>query len=338
MRARFLVLASLTIAPTLAHADAAKAWATAKANLPADASLVAGVNVSAIASTQVFKDMFPKLVASNADFKDFLDLAKTQCQIDPIASVGGVVVAADATKSSGVVYVSLNGVTQDKLAACADKIAKAKASNDKLTFKKDGNIIEVTSATKNKSVFFGWATPDVMVIPKDGDKAVLQKWMGGKGAFAKSSLGMVTGKVKTTSAVWAATSEGRTLQTGMNMKAGYGDLDDVKGTISIGVHIQLGNPAEAAKTATEMNTQLTQAKNGGGLPAMFGAILQNLTIKANGDELVLATNAAEKDVISLAQMLISMSGMGSSSSPAVTPAPPPPAPHDKAPGLGGAKP
>jgi hypothetical protein len=339
MRARFLVLASL-LAPTLAHADAAKAWTTAKANLPADASIVAGINVTSIAKTQIFTEMFPKLVASNGDLKDFLDLAKTQCGIDPLTAVQGVVVATDSTKSTGAVYLSLGGsLNQDKLAQCADKLAAAKGSKDKLTFKKDGNIVEVTSVKENKTVYYGWASSDVLVVPKDGDKAALQKWMGGKGAFAKSPLGMVTGKVTTTAAAWGATTEGKSLQAGMNMKAGWGTLDDAKGIVSIGVHLQLGNPAEAAKAATEMNTQIQQAKTSGGLPAMFGAILQSLTVKAAGDEIVFATAAPEKDVLNLAQMAISMGafGGGGRSSPPVAPAPPPP-PHDKSPGLGGVKP
>ena len=125
MRSSLLVLAAATaLAPITAHADT-KAWTAAKANLPADATIVLGMNFAPIAKSQLFTELFPKLVASNADFKDFMDTAKSACSIDPVTAINSVVVASDASKSQGVIYLGLNGLDQAKLASCADKIAKA---------------------------------------------------------------------------------------------------------------------------------------------------------------------------------------------------------------------
>ncbi len=336
MRARFLVLATLTsLAPITAHADAAKAWSAAKANLPSDATIVAGFNFGAIAKSQIFTEMFPKLVASSADLKDFLDLAKSACGIDPVTAIAGAVVATDGARTSGVVYLALNNLDQPKLASCADKLAKAKSKggDEKITFKKDGNIIEVTSTKQSKSVFYGWVGSDVIVIPKDGDKAALQRWMGGKG-FAGSALGKLAGKVNTGAAGWGATTESKQVQPGMNMKGGYGSLDVAKGNITVNAHVVLGTPAEAAQASTEANKQLAQIKTSGQLPAMFTSLLASLKVTSEASDLVVGANAPEKDVLAVAQMAMAMSGMGSSSSPP----PPPPPPHTTSPGLGGAKP
>ena len=338
MRARFLLVATLTsLAPiSAAHADASKAWSAAKANLPSDATIVAGFNFGAIAKSQIFTEMFPKLVASSADLKDFLDLAKSACGIDPITAVSGAVIATDSSKSTGVVYLALNNLDQPKLASCADKLAKAKSKggDEKITFKKDGNIIEVTSSKHNKSVFYGWVGSDVIVIPKDGDKAGLQRWMGGKG-FAASALGKMAGKVNTGAAGWGATTEAKAVQPGMNMKGGYGSLDVANGNITVNAHVVLGSPAEAAKASTEANQQLVQVKTSGQLPAMFTTLLASLKVSSSADELVVGANAPEKDVLAVAQMAMAMSGMGGGNNSA--PPPPPPA-HTTSPGLGGAKP
>ena len=339
MRAPFLVLATVTsLAPIAAHADASKAWSAAKANLPSDATIVAGINFGAIAKSQIFTEMFPKLVASNADLKDFLDLAKSSCGIDPITAVAGAVVATDAAKSSGVVYLALNGLDQTKLASCADKLAKAKGkADDKITFKKDGNIVEVSSTKQpDKHIFYGWVGSDVIVIPKDGDKAGLQRWMGAKG-FATSALGKVVGKVNTGAAAWGATTESKAIQAGMNMKGGYGSLDVAGGTITVGAHVVLGSPAEATQASTEANKQLAQLKTSGQLPAMFNSLLASLKVTSAADELVVGASAPEKDILAVAQMAMAMGAFGNAGG-GNTQAPPPPPPHKTSPGLGGAKP
>jgi hypothetical protein len=341
MRARFLVLATLTsLAPITAHADAAKAWSAAKANLPSDATIVAGFNFGAIAKSQIFTEMFPKLVASNADLKDFLDLAKSACGIDPITAIAGAVVATDTARTSAVVYLALNNLDQSKLASCADKLAKAKSKggDEKITFKKDGNIVEVTSTKQSKSVFYGWVGSDVIVIPKDGDKASLQRWMGGKAAFTGSTLGKLAGKVNTGAAGWGATTESKAVQPGMDMKGGYGSLDLAKGNITVNAHVVLATPAMAAQASTEANKQLAQIKTSGQLPAMFTSLLASLKVTSDASELVVGANAPEKDVLAVAQMLMAMSGMGGGSSAQTPPPPPPPPPHTTSPGLGGAKP
>jgi len=340
MRAPFLVLATVTsLAPIAAHADASKAWSAAKANLPSDATIVAGVNFGAIAKSQIFTEMFPKLVASNADLKDFLDLAKSSCGIDPVTAVAGAVIATDAANTSGVVYLALNCVYQAKLASCADKLAQAKGKKDeKITFKKDGNIVEVSSSTHaDKHVFYGWIGTDVIVIPKDGDKAGLQRWMGGKG-FATSALGKVVGKVNTGAAAWGATTESKAVQPGMNMKGGYGTLDVTKGVITIGAHVVLGSAAEATKAASEANTQLGQLKTSGQLPAMFNSLLASLKVTSAADELVVGASAPEKDVLAVAQMAMAMGALGGGGGSSNPTPPPPPPPHTTSPGLGGAKP
>jgi hypothetical protein len=337
MRARFLALVTATSLASVsaAHADASKAWSAAKANLPSDATIVAGFNFASIAKSKMFAEVFPKLIASSPELKEFLDLAKSQCSIDPLTAVGGAVLALDATKSNGVVYLALNNLDQPKIASCVEKLAKAKGKADeKITFKKDGNTIEVMSSKDNKPHYYGWVGNDVIVISKDADKTGLAHWMGGKG-FSGSGVGKVTGKVNTGASVWAATTEGKGLPTGGSMKGGYGTVDLAGGKVTIGAHITMGSPTEAGNTVTEVNKQLAAAKTSGGLPPPLPTLLAGLKVSAAGDEMVLAATETEDDVLAFAKLAMAMSGMGSGG--ASTTAPPPPA-HTTSPGLGGAKP
>jgi len=335
MRSSLLSLAvASALVPVAAHADT-KAWTAAKANLPADATIVIGMNFAPIAKSQLFTELFPKLVASSADFKDFLDTAKSACNVDPVSAINSAVIASDSTKSQGVVYLALNGLDQAKLASCADKVAKAKGhADEKLTFKKDGNIVELTSSKQNKTVYYGWVGSDVIVITKDADKAGLQRWMQGKG-FANGALAKAAAKVDTNAAGWGVTTEGKQLQPNLNMKGGFGTFDLKGGVVSVKGHMTTGSPTEATNAATEGNKQLTQMKSSGQLPAMFNSLMKDLKITSEGADLVMSASAPEKDVLGMVQMAMAMGAFGNSHNSAPPP-PPPPAPHTQSPGLQGA--
>lgn len=335
MRSSLLLLAAATaIAPLSAHADT-KAWTAAKANLPADATIVFGMNFAPIAKSQLFTELFPKLVASSADFKDFLDTAKSACNIDPVSAINSAVVASDSTKSQGVIYLGLNGLDQAKLASCADKVAKAKGKDDKLSFKKDGNIVEVTSSKQNKTVYYGWVGSDVIVVSKDADKAGLVRWMQGKG-FSGGALAKVAAKVDTNAAGWGVTTEGKQLQANLNMKGGFGTFDLKGGVVSVKGHMVTGSPTEATNAAAEGNKQLTQMKSSGQLPAMFNSLMKDLKITSEGADLVMSASAPEKDVLGMIQMAMAMGAFGNGGGNTAPPPPPPPPPHTQSPGLQGA--
>src|SRR5687767_6420895 len=150
MRAKRFVHAACAIAalcaiPQRADADAARAWAAAKDNLPAATALLIGADLTAVTATQVFRQFLPLALAREPDAKKLLETIKTSCKIDPMTAIHGVVYAADADRKQSAIYLSLGGgLDQPKLTRCFEEIAKAHGGKDaKLIVKKTGAITEL---------------------------------------------------------------------------------------------------------------------------------------------------------------------------------------------------
>src|SRR6185436_5567423 len=81
-----LAAAALSLVALPARADTAKAWSAAKAGLPADAKVVLALDFAALQKTQVFAELWPKLL-ERFDAAKVLDEMKAECKLDPMAMV-----------------------------------------------------------------------------------------------------------------------------------------------------------------------------------------------------------------------------------------------------------
>src|SRR5690349_17886579 len=95
------ILAALALSIAALHgqarADTSRAWAAAKAGLPADAQVVIGIDVATVQKTQLFATFYPKL-RDQPEFAKVLDAIKDGCKIDPLAVIQGVVVALSGSQ------------------------------------------------------------------------------------------------------------------------------------------------------------------------------------------------------------------------------------------------
>lgn len=284
-----------------ARADTARAWAAAKAGLPAETKVVIGVDVAAVQKTQLFATFYPKL-HDQPDVAKVLDAMKDGCKIDPLAVVQGIVVASSGEQDDGVIYLAMSGVDRNKLSSCLQTTAQTAApaaqagDKPKVTIKQTGSITEVSRGSETG--YFGWVGKDVLVVTFHAtDKPSLTRWMGGKGTLAKSDVSKALAKVNTAAAMWGAGTGTKELQPGMTAKGGYGAVTYAKGQLSADLHAVMENAGQAGSASMTANQQLSLIKSTGQVPAEIAPVIQAITISADNAEVRIKASVAEKDVL-----------------------------------------
>jgi hypothetical protein len=294
VRIRILAAAmlSLIVLPGRAHADPARAWAAARAGLPADTKLVVGIDVAAAQKTQLFATLFPKL-RDRPDVAAAFDAIKTSCKLDPLAIVQGAVLAVRTDDDNNALYLAIAGADRAKLTACMQTAGKAGASGDTVAVENEGNITTFRKGSETRAL--GWIGKDVVVIAKD--KAALTLWMGGKGAFARSALGKALAKVNTAATLWGAGEGKKELQPGTTAQGGYGTVTVAGGKVVADLHAVLETPAQAAAAAMQATQQLEIARTGAALAPELAGLLGGISVLAEKDQVRIRANVTESAVL-----------------------------------------
>jgi hypothetical protein len=293
--AGILAAATLSLVSLSARADTARAWAAARAGLPADAKLVIGLDLAGLQKTQLFTQLWPALL-DKADAAKVVEEMKTQCKLDPLVVVQGFVIAMTADQREGAAYIALSGVDKARLSSCLQRGIQSHAAKDaKVTIKQDGNVTQVTDG--KDSMFLGWVGKDVVVVPlHTQDRATLVKWMSGKGALGKTVVGKALTKVNTSAAMWGAGDGAKEYEPGIVITGGYGAVVFAKGNVDANVRARLENPGQASAMATSVQNQLDEVRQAPILPSSIAAMLKAITIAAADDEVTFKANVVEKDL------------------------------------------
>jgi hypothetical protein len=296
-----LAFSSASLLAGAAFADApGDAWDAAKKMLPKNAIWVGGMNVATIRGSTIFQQLYPKLLASAGEGKDDMEMLKTECKIDVVDAIQGLVVAADDSNKP-VVVVSTKGLDKNKVNDCATKVSKKKGKDLTIGAADSQNIVEYSVKGESDHAFIAYLPKGVMVIAPEGkDKAGLQKWLKGEGAAGQLAPGIA--KVNTNAAIWGVYSKAQELEPGMNMKVGYGQADFAAGNISGEVHLQLGSAKEATDAVAKANKQLEDAKKSGNIPPALAGVVKSVKIQAQGDEFQVKAQMAEKEALSIIGM------------------------------------
>jgi hypothetical protein len=292
-----LAAAALSLVALPARADTAKAWSAAKAGLPADAKVVLAIDFAALQKTEVFAQLWPKLL-ERFDAAKVMAEMKADCKLDPMVIVQGAVIAMADGQREGAAYVAIAGADRAKLSACLQReMEKHGDKTAKVTVKQDGNITQVTNGSD--SMFLGWIGKDIVVVPlTNNDKATVVKWTSGKGALGKTSVGKTLAKVNTSAALWGAGEGNDEFQPGVTVKGGYGSVAFARGNVEANLHATAGSAAQAKTMAESTQKQLDGARNNPLLPPSLGLVLQAVTIATVNEEVVLKANVVEKDLVS----------------------------------------
>jgi hypothetical protein len=294
--AGILAAAALSLTSLHARADVAKAWSAARAGLPADAKVVLAIDFAALQKTQVFAQVWPKLL-EKFDAAKVLDAMKADCKLDPMAVVQGAVIAMADGQREGAAYVALTAPDKGKIAACLQREMEKHGDKDaKVSVKQDGNITQVTNGSD--SMFLGWVAKDIVVVPLvSNDRATVVKWMSGKGALAKTSVGKTLARINTSAALWGAGEGNDEFQPGVTVKGGYGSVSFAKGHVDANLHATAGNAAQAKTMADSTQQQLDGVRKNPLLPPSFGLMLQAVTIATVNDEVVIKASVVENDLV-----------------------------------------
>lgn len=284
-----------------AHADAAKAWAAAKAGLPSDTAAVISVDVAGVHKAAAFAVVLERL-RKFPDFATTFDTLKNGCKLDPLAVIQGIVVGMAPDSSEGAIYLSLGGIDRSRLATCIEKVDREKGT--KVEIKQDGILTQLTEG--DSTSYFAWISKDVIAVSFHAeDKASLLKWTSGKGALAKAPVNESLTKVNKAGAAWGAGKLDKELQPGITAKAAYGAIALAQGRVSFDVHAVLGSADQATQTATQAQTQLAGAKPGiQAQQPKLAELFDKMTIAAAGSEVVVKSSILEQDLLAAVTPLI----------------------------------
>jgi hypothetical protein len=296
------VVGALCLHPQRADADASKAWAAAKANLPSSTHVLVGMDVNALTRSPLFSMLFPLVVAQQPDFKEGLSVLEKVCQLNPMKAIDGLVVGMAKDKNQGAVFLSLNGVDEARLVGCIESIAQSKYSVEaKLRVTRAGGITELAMGPDAK-VYVKWFGSDVVALPIDvGNKAQLEKWAGSKNGLAKARVGRVATKVDTRAALWAITGYDENID-GVRTSLGYGSFDIAQGKLSADLRIVTSSAKDAKTVATKAQADLQESARS--LDPSLAALLGGVSIGASGPEIVIKASIPEKEVLSLLTAVI----------------------------------
>jgi hypothetical protein len=306
-RASLLALALLTVAGLPARADTpGDAWAVARGMVPANTQILVGLNINTIKTSQVFQTVWAQALAQSGDAKDELEKLKQTCGIDLKDALQGFVAAVDESQK-GAIFVSLKGVDQKKALDCMNKAGEKEKKSFSATSADAQGIIEYTEKGAKDKLYVAWLPKGVVAVATEPeDKALLQKWISGKGPDSKVTATL--SKVNSGAAIWGVVAKEQELEPGMNMKAGYGNADITGGNITADIRIILANAKQAADAAAKGQKELAQAQAAGGMPPALQSILKTVKIGAQGDEIQVKASMPEKDAISLLGMAMGGGG------------------------------
>jgi hypothetical protein len=301
MSRSLLLVAALLVVPSIATAGSSKAWNAAKKVHP-DAPIIAGIDVKSAKDSEMFKKFFPILLEKKKDAKDVLDRLQKECAFDPFTAVNSVVAVIDdnAGGNKGAFYIALNaGWNAKTVGECAQKIAKTEKKELKVGAVKK-NLQEMEMVGKSERIYLGWLGKDVLVIATEPtDKTFAEAMITGKG---KGEAAKLAKKLDTGATVWMAVIKEQSIQKGIDMKALYGTVKLAKANLAADARIVTGGKDQAESLVTAFNTEIP--KMAGSLPAAAQLMVKNMKMKAAGAEVQASTNAPEKDVMDLLQMLM----------------------------------
>jgi hypothetical protein len=281
-----------------------RAWSALKQVLPGDVELMGQVNLSALRAGH-WLDEVRGLLEKDRGLADRLARLKTECHIDLGDTINDVAFAGLDTRSEKtIIAVSLRGVAEPELRSCGERLlARERGKAGVISMTRSGAISEYVLPDEPEHLFVAWLAPDVVAFVSDGrDRTMLEKLVGGQGAFARAPLPMrALATVNTGAAAWGAYLESDDAG-GKKMRFGVGSLSTVSGGLALDVALVFTDAQGASEAATSVASELAQL-SGSGLPPMLTKILKAVVVGANGDTVKLVVSVTQADLLALANSL-----------------------------------
>lgn len=294
------VAASAVLAwSTFAAAAPPRSRAAADRLLSSDAEIVATVNTKTLRTTDLFKKFVPELLKKERQVDTALTKIKAQCSINPIESIDDITVGVDP-QEKGVVFVAVSGVDEKKFVDCVKKLGKSEGGKTITATKRD-LVTELKSDGEAEALYFAWLPENVLVLASDPLKRdLLEKKIGGKGAFAGTALGKRFQAVAEDAAIGLAWTK-QIKQQGLSVREGSLMLGYKAKAISAAVSVLLPSADEATQAAALVSMLPGMMGAVKDAPPELGKLVKSVAAKANGSELTVSASAPEGDLMKIAK-------------------------------------
>jgi hypothetical protein len=290
---RILLLLAMLVSSS-ARADYSKAWAAAKANLPATTRAVAMIDATAFDKSPHFQRIYKLALTADRDVREFEAEVKQLCKLDLAKTLEGVVVAGDPEKNQLVLYVQL-AVDRAKATACFEAlIAKKAGSGPKPTMRQEGMYTVMMSRSGQREIFVAWPAPNVLAFTFDPqNKPALAAWVGREG-FAKSPVAPQIAKADPKAIAAGAVALSRPLDD--MISSAYGQLVMAGERLSA---VVVGNTTDAnaaTKGGAQLTKEIEREKSRKHLAPAIRTLLSNMRVGAKGTDIRLEAAGTVKDL------------------------------------------
>lgn len=311
-----MVVSALTA--SRANADVSKAWASAKQVLPADTRAVLVIDAATATRTRAFSKLFDLVRREERDLREAYDRIKNSCGVDPLKAISGVVIAGDpSSRGPAAVAIFQLAVTRPAATACLRAVLRTEKG---VTVADRGSY---TVASKGSDhLYFSWLGPDVvaMAIEPD-DKALLERWTRGKGAFAKSPVAALTAKLDPRLLATVAFASDKPLSGWVPIVKAFGTLALTRGNFDGTLTATLPDVQTARSMAADINQEKDREMRRDRTPAPVKQVLRAVSIRASGADLTIQGRVGETTLADA--FLSSMVRKKEVKAPPARPAPPP---------------
>lgn len=282
------------------------AAATALDVLPADSSLIVGLNVKKLTVSKLWLQFSGSLM-EREDVKQVFGEMKTACDLDPARDVEQFVVAAPSLMDQDKLVLLVKGKFDEaKIEKCLKAVVARKEPAEPVEVKKEGKVTIYTSG--DDALYVAWVASDTLLI---GEKEVLTNILESKSkARDNKALAEMMAKVNTDDTLWMAMAvpdsgefhdNMRQIGQGTAPKGVWMSLAYMK-DLSVNAGLRFAKAEDAKKLATSYQAQFDQVKK---MPQM-GDYLKNASIKNSGNDVVFTAKLSEKQIDSLLAQLSMM--------------------------------
>lgn len=314
---RTLPLLAVCALASTAHADYAKAWTAAKANLPATTRAIAMLDFGALDRTPQFAQLWKLALASDREVGEIDRELKQLCKVDISRVAEGLVVAGDPEKNQFVFFLQL-GLDRAKASACFEALMSKKAG-EKVALEQQGVYSVFTSKNRQRSIYAAWPAPNVVAFTLEPEnKPTLAAWIG-RGGFARSPVAPLLARTDPKAIAAGALSLGRALDRNIPVMSGYGQIVMTGQNLTALIIGHASDGTTATKIGAELDKEIQREKSRKKLPPSIKNILASTRVGAVGNAVRLEITGTVKDLADAIQ-----AETMKRDKPVEQPAPPPP--------------
>jgi len=265
--------------------------------IPVDAEAVIGVNWGQLQGSPIWKQFVEPEMKKDNDFIKGMETFKERCGFDPMTSVKQMAVGMKNLGGDPDGIMVLHGLDKAKVMACADKWNE-EAAKEKLTIKKDGDIVTVTGEDGSAGITFISDNRMLVVVGKAVTAdAVKKAAQGGSTLSTSPAFVEMYGKINKDQSAWFLMNGNSKIfeeaqQLGLRPKAVFGSMNVTDG-VSADVRARLDSADQATQTVANFKGQV-QA-----MASMF----DKLDIAADGADVKLSAAASITKLQSLFKLI-----------------------------------